>query len=65
MKKAINQARALAKRMTALEDKAWHGEKLSEAEKLELDRLDMEVAEIAHKNHVNFYQLRVKCEEIA
>lgn len=46
MEKAIKQARALAKRMTALEDKAWHGEKLSEAEKLELDRLDMEVAEL-------------------
>lgn len=65
MEKAIKQARALAKRMTVLEDKAWNGERLSEAEKLELDRLDMEVAEIAHKNHVNLYQLRVKCEEVA
>lgn len=65
MRNAIKQARTLAARMTTLEDKAWNGEKLSESEKLELDRIDMEVAEIARKNHVNFYQLRVKCEEVA
>lgn len=65
MKNVVKQAMPLAKRMTVLEDKAWNGEKLSEAEKLELDELDIAVTEIARKNHVNFYQLRVECEKIA
>ena len=65
MRNAIKQARTLAARMTALEDKAWNGENLSESEKLELDKLDVAVEEIANRNDVNYYQLRVKCEEIA
>lgn len=65
MKNAVKQAMQLAKRMTVLEDKAWNGEKLSEAEKFELDKLDSAVAEIARKNGVNFYQLRIQCDKVA
>ena len=63
MENAVKQAKTLAKRMTELENKSWKGEKLTDEEKIELDKLDTEVAEIAHKNNVNYYQLRVKCDE--
>lgn len=63
MENAVKQAKTLAKRMTELENKSWKGEKLTDEEKIELDNLDTKVAEIANKNNVNFFQLRIKCDE--